>query len=165
MNASAKDAIKTQTVALDSLSNSKSYKTLIVFAFCQILHWFATVTTVPLNLRISNVEFSRGKIYLALYDRAEGFLQPGKARALYVWPVSATGTFGNVAGDLPPGTYAVSCFHDLNNNGKLDTNLFGVPTEPYGFSNNARPKFRAPTWSEAQFTFNGQAVSIRLERW
>ena len=39
--------------------------------------------------------------------------------------------------ELPPGTYAIGIFHDVNLNNKMDNNLFGVPKEQYGFSNNA----------------------------
>ena len=63
------------------------------------------------------------------------------------------------------GYYAISCFQDLNNNGILDKNLLGIPTEPYAFSQNARPKFRAPSWEEAQFYYNGQSIQLKLESW
>ena len=43
--------------------------------------------------------------------------------------------------DLPSGEYAVRLFHDQNNNEKLDTNLIGIPTEGYGFSNDAHGMF------------------------
>jgi uncharacterized protein (DUF2141 family) len=39
---------------------------------------------------------------------------------------------------IPPGTYALAVIHDENSNGKLDTDLLGIPTEGYGFSNDAR---------------------------
>jgi uncharacterized protein (DUF2141 family) len=48
----------------------------------------------------------------------------------------------------------------------LDTNLFGVPQEPYGFSNNVRPKFRAPNFEEAKIQVKEQKyISIKLESW
>ncbi|MDR2086592.1 MAG: DUF2141 domain-containing protein, partial [Dysgonamonadaceae bacterium] len=45
------------------------------------------------------------------------------------------------------GDYAVSIFHDENDNYKLDTGMFGIPVEKTGFSNNAKgvmgpPKFK-----------------------
>ncbi|KAK0348276.1 hypothetical protein LTR94_037884, partial [Friedmanniomyces endolithicus] len=39
---------------------------------------------------------------------------------------------------LPDGDYAVRAFHDVNGDGRMNTNPFGMPTEPYAFSNNAR---------------------------
>jgi len=62
--------------------------------------------------------------------------------------------------ELPHGKYAVSVFQDLNNNGKLDTNFLGIPTEPYGYSQNPRPRFRAATFEEAAFEYSGKATKI-----
>lgn len=66
--------------------------------------------------------------------------------------------------DLPPGRYAVAVYADNNRNGRLDQNFLGVPTEIYGFSNNARGKFGPPDFSAAAFEVGGSAViqSIRL---
>lgn len=62
--------------------------------------------------------------------------------------------------DLPHGKYAISVFQDLNENGKLDTNFLGIPTEPYGYSQNPRPRFRAATFEEAAFEYSGKATKI-----
>jgi uncharacterized protein (DUF2141 family) len=35
--------------------------------------------------------------------------------------------------DIKPGKYAIAVIHDENCNGKLDTNMFGIPKEGYGF--------------------------------
>ena len=47
------------------------------------------------------------------------------------------GTQTVVFTELKPGAYAVITFHDENDNGKLDENASGLPTEGYGFSNDA----------------------------
>lgn len=51
--------------------------------------------------------------------------------------------------DLPRGRYGVMAFQDKNGNGRLDTLPIGLPTEPYGFSRNARGVFGPPAWSAA----------------
>jgi uncharacterized protein (DUF2141 family) len=53
--------------------------------------------------------------------------------------------------DLPPGFYAISTFQDKNSNKKLDTNLVGAPKERFGFSNNPRVLFSAPSFYDAEF--------------
>jgi uncharacterized protein (DUF2141 family) len=64
------------------------------------------------------------------------------------------------------GEYSVAVIHDENNNGKLDTNIFGIPTEAYGFSNNIRPKFRAANWDETKFLMNKNVgLNIKLDKW
>jgi uncharacterized protein (DUF2141 family) len=67
---------------------------------------------------------------------------------------------------LAPGRYAAKIFHDVNGNGELDANVFGVPTEPYAFSNNATGTMAPASWSDAAFTVTptGQTVqTITLE--
>jgi len=61
---------------------------------------------------------------------------------------------------IPPGVYALSAFHDKNNNGKLDTNLLSIPTEDYGASNNARGTFGPPSFDDAKFTYRGGTVRL-----
>lgn len=61
------------------------------------------------------------------------------------------------------GTYAVSASQDLNNNSELDNNFLGIPKEPWGTSNNIRPSFRAPTFTEAKFELTGESLRINLE--
>jgi uncharacterized protein (DUF2141 family) len=56
-----------------------------------------------------------------------------------------------VIGGLVPGRYAVSVIHDQNGNGKLDTNLVGLPTEGYGFSRDARGTIGPPGFEAAAF--------------
>jgi uncharacterized protein (DUF2141 family) len=67
-----------------------------------------------------------------------------------------------VIDDLPHGAYAISVYHDENSNGKLDTNVLGVPKERYGFSNNARRIFSAPTFEEARFEFKQAEMTVNI---
>jgi uncharacterized protein (DUF2141 family) len=62
--------------------------------------------------------------------------------------------------DIPYGEYAVKVFHDENDNGNLDTNFLGIPSEDYGFSNNAKGTFGPPSWSAARFSFETKNDSI-----
>jgi uncharacterized protein (DUF2141 family) len=64
---------------------------------------------------------------------------------------------------IPKGTYGVSAFHDENNNGKLDTNFVGMPTEDYCASRGARNTFGPPSFEDAKFKFGGGTK--RLKAW
>jgi uncharacterized protein (DUF2141 family) len=66
--------------------------------------------------------------------------------------------------NLPLGTYAIAIYQDVNGNGKLDTNLFGAPKEPYAFSNNIAPVFKAPSFEKCSFniTQTKQQIAITL---
>ena len=66
--------------------------------------------------------------------------------------------------NLPAGDYAVKSFHDLNGDGEMTTNPFGMPTEPYAFSNNAVGNMGPARWDRAHFRVSGetaQTISIR----
>ena len=62
------------------------------------------------------------------------------------------------------GDYAIAVYHDQNGNGKMDKRMFGIPKEPYGFSNNIKPVMSAPKFSECRFTVgdSGKVISIKL---
>jgi uncharacterized protein (DUF2141 family) len=61
------------------------------------------------------------------------------------------------------GTYAVKVFHDENSNGELDTDILGIPTEKYGFSNHASGWFGPPSWEKSRFVFNKKELTIEIK--
>jgi uncharacterized protein (DUF2141 family) len=134
--------------------------------FLTILLLFYNLTLTPMHIQIKGVAANYGQLRIAVFNRAEGFLDPKKVFYATSVRVDQRGVLHLKLPDFPDGWYAVSCFHDLNNNGILDKNLLGIPTEPYGFSNGARPKFRAPNWEETRVWLNqGDTVELQLEQW
>ena len=63
--------------------------------------------------------------------------------------------------DIPHGKYAISLFHDKNENGECDRNFVGFPTEGYGFSDNFRPRIGPPKFKDTKFTLYGE-MSITI---
>lgn len=61
------------------------------------------------------------------------------------------------------GEYAIKVFHDENKNGELDTDFLGIPTENYGYSNNASSWFGPPSWENAKFLFNKREMTIEIK--
>jgi uncharacterized protein (DUF2141 family) len=68
-----------------------------------------------------------------------------------------SGTASVTFKDVPKGTYAISVYHDENNNGTLDRNGFGMPTEGYGTSNDAKGFMGPPKFEDAKFTISNKA--------
>jgi uncharacterized protein (DUF2141 family) len=64
---------------------------------------------------------------------------------------------------VPAGTYAIGCVHDENNNGKMDTNFMGMPTEGYAASNDARAFAAPPKFSDAKFAYKGGPARFNLK--
>jgi uncharacterized protein (DUF2141 family) len=78
--------------------------------------------------------------------------------------VNASGRVVATFENLPAGDYAVKAFHDVNGDGEMNTNPFGMPVEPYAFSNNAVGNMGPARWSAARFAVSGettQTISIR----
>lgn len=65
---------------------------------------------------------------------------------------------------IPPGRYGIVVIHDENENQRLDRNFFGIPKEGFGFANNPRIIFSAPSWRAASTAVTCPAthVDIRL---
>jgi uncharacterized protein (DUF2141 family) len=66
---------------------------------------------------------------------------------------------------LAPGEWAVAVSQDLNNNDKLDKNFLGIPTEPFAFSNNVKPRLSAPRFEECKFTVTGPGQVVTINGW
>ena len=60
--------------------------------------------------------------------------------------------------EIPIGQYAVSVFHDENDDGKLNTGFLGIPNEPYGFSNNPVIVFGSPNFEDCSFQVDKNKV-------
>jgi uncharacterized protein (DUF2141 family) len=60
-----------------------------------------------------------------------------------------TNTIVQVAFAVSPNRAAVAAYQDINGDGKLNQNRFGVPTEPYGFSGGARRRRGPPSFDDA----------------
>lgn len=106
-----------------------------------------------------------GMVMIALYDSAATFNGSGAGdSAVARTAISASGRVVATFDHLPAGDYAVKAFHDVNGDGQMNTNPFGMPTEPYAFSNNAVGNMGPARWDRAHFAVSGetaQTISIR----
>ena len=127
------------------------------------LHSAPAALADRLTVTVNNIERA-GEIHVAVYDNAEAFeadrgekggAAPGITDGTIemVEPGSATYVY-----ELPPGTYAIGIFHDVNLNNKMDNNFFGIPKEQYGFSNNARAFLGPPAFEAAAFKLKGETT-------
>ncbi|MDG2381338.1 MAG: DUF2141 domain-containing protein [Pirellulaceae bacterium] len=101
--------------------------------------------SVELLIEIAGVQPGKGKIQIAIFDNPHVF--PDQAKALRLAWCAADGETVDVnLSELPPGEYAIAAFQDANNDGVLNRNALGIPTEVYGFSNDARGRFGPPDY-------------------
>ena len=145
---------------------------LKVLTFASTILFSTSIVDFPienstLNLSIQNINKAKGNIMVAIFEGEENFLKDDKAVASKIALVEKIGTLNLTFSNLPAGEYSVAVYHDVNDNKKLDTNLFCVPTEPYGFSNNARSKWGAPKYKVARFQLNQleKNMVIAVKKW
>lgn len=102
-----------------------------------------------LRISVGGVRSADGLLMIAVYDDPARFRQEGAAIATIRLKARA-GEANVTLNGVSPGGYAIAAFHDENANGELDANLLGIPTEGYGFSNDARSSFGPPSFDAAQ---------------
>ena len=135
------------------------------FVFCSpfiLFTSFNETKTGEINIVIPNLNKVKGKIQIGLYNTKENFPKIGKEYKTFSIKVEAA-TFKYTIKNLPLGEYAIALYHDENSDGVCNSNFFGVPTEPYGFSNNIKPFLSAPSFNETKFSLaKDRVLSIKL---
>ena len=135
---------------------------IITFIISSILTTNAQEDTFDLTIEISGMSTDKGKVFIALYNSEKNFLKSSKdtkGTNAVVKNKKATAYFKG----LKKGEYAISLFHDENDNNKMDTKIFGIPKEPYGFSNNAKGFMGPPKFKAAKFTVDSnKTISIKV---
>ena len=119
--------------------------------------------TGNLRLQLQNIQPQKGSIKVAIFNSKETFLDDNAAYLSKSLEVDRKNTVDISFSNLPYGIYTAAIFHDVNNNGDLDKNLLGVPTEPYGFSNNARSKWGPPKYDTAKFQLDQDQLLLQIE--
>ncbi len=126
-----------------------------------------------LRVTIRGIASSSGTLMVALYDSGDHFrtaianagklgLATDRSRLVGISMRAVAGAQSVVFTDLKPGAYAVITFHDKNDNGKLDKNRWGAPTEGYGFSNDAEGFLSAPSFKDAAVTLGSNDANITI---
>lgn len=113
-----------------------------------------------LTIRIEGVEQAAGTFHIAVFE-ADG------------WEENQTVASGRLAAEegaeltltgLVPGAYGIKIFQDVDDNGQLNLGMWGIPSEPYGFSNDAPALGGPPSFRRASFklTEPGTVQTIKL---
>ena len=140
--------------------------------FTLLLITTSYLSAATLNITIENIISNKGNIRFALFNikNADKFpfdktgyqkvtnIRTGKVVSGFSVPAKKGSMLFSIS--LPVGIYAISAIQDKNSNEKLDKNFFGSPTEPYGFSNDARATFSAPDYKDAQFKLTEDGLNM-----
>lgn len=134
---------------------------LIVFS---LIFLSLSSESTSLKIKINGIDNIKGQLMIGVYSDETNFPKHDKATLNKIYKVTSKAPV-IILNDLKIGkSYAVAVYHDENSNKRLDKNLFGLPTEKYGFSNNARGVFGPPYFSDASFKLSKDtALSIDIK--
>ena len=118
---------------------------------------FGSPPTYNLDLNIVGLKQNQGVLNVGIYKTKDNWLNDnpyiGKRVRVQSIPTQS------IQIDVPPGSYSIAIYHDINNNGRLDAGLFGIPTEPTGTSNNERGFMGPPSFEKNNVTVsNGDTL-------
>lgn len=117
------------------------------------------LSTVDLTFSGSNQSL-QGNIIIKLHNSQQGYIEDLPYKTL----MSSSQDMKKAIslGDIPYGKYALIWHHDKNSNNQFDTNILGIPKEPYGFSNNVTSTFGPPEYDEITFIVDAESLSLVL---
>jgi uncharacterized protein (DUF2141 family) len=119
-----------------------------------------TAVAADLTVVVAGLENDEGSVRVGLFHDPNSFPKSfAVGKAIEAKAGSVNVTFDN----LSPGNYAVSAYQDINSNKKLDTNFVGKPTEPNGFSQDARGIFGPPSFADAQIVLADTDQNITIQ--
>ena len=135
----------------------------LFFVFFFVQNGVAQVEqTASLTVEVSNIKETKGTLFIALYNKAAGFLIEGKQflmKTIEVAKIRISHTFQNI----PIGSYAVAVMHDVNDDGKCNRNFLGIPKEGFGFSTNRKPILKEPSFDQVKIEVEEDTtIEIRL---
>jgi len=120
----------------------------------------ASSYAADVTVTIDGIKNNDGKIVAGLFDNPATFPR-GKVVTGQMTP-AIKGAVTVIFKDVAAGRYAISAYHDVNGNGRLDANMMGIPSEPYGFSRDALGQMGPPKFEDAAFTVDKSPVSLTI---
>ena len=113
-----------------------------------------------LTIEITGIEKKQGNVLIAVFNTEDDFLKkPMLKKVAKVEGNTVKVDFEGIAN----GTYAFSLFQDLNENMELDKGTFGIPSEPYAFSNNASGFMGPASFEDSSFKLEGKEVKQTIK--
>jgi len=107
--------------------------------------------TADIKLSITGFKNDSGFVMISLSGNEEAYKNSSGNKFYGIKARIVNGEVEALYKDIPYGRYAIKLFHDENSDGELNRNLLGIPTEDYGFSNNAAASFGQPSFEDASF--------------
>jgi len=141
------------------MKRSKVRILLAAAGILSVAYVWTPAAAADLTIRVENVLQAGGVLRLGLYDAALYPDDNSKPIASADVPAIGGETVITLHG-VAPGVYAIEAFQDVNANNKMDTTWMGLPLEPFGFSQDAKPFLSKPSFDDVKFTLAAGANSL-----
>lgn len=135
----------------------------VISLLLNLFFFFPPSHSNDITIKITGLKEKKGELLMAIYNQAEGYMIPEKAFLTHRTKVNGQKEASIVLKNIKNGRYAFLVFLDENGNEEIDTNMFGIPKEKYGFSGNIEPLFRAPYFEEAAIQIDSSVKVVKIE--
>ena len=116
--------------------------------------------TKKLDIVIKGIEEVQGQVIVLVFNKKEHFPNDQKLAKRFKFPV--IGKEMTVSVNLLVEDCAIFVYHDKDNNEKCNQNKLGMPKEKIAFSNNVKPKLKAPSFESAKVDKDATKISVEL---
>ncbi len=116
--------------------------------------------TYQINVKVNKMVSNKGKVYFALYDSKKSFIERSSVQSKQA--IINNGVAKVIFTNLIPKTYAIVCFHDENDNNKMDFQENGMPLEDYGVSNNVM-NYGPPRFEDSKFELTNKDLTFEIK--
>ncbi len=132
--------------------NRTAVRNVILFIFFLLIlePLSAQKNDYTITVTVDGIEKIYGILIVTVYDKAKFFPKDTGEYLTKTVPVDSKTV--TCIFKVPEGTYAIALYHDENDNNRCDRNFLGIPREGFGFSNNIKPSFSAPSFQKCKFS-------------
>ncbi len=142
------------------MTNFKSIIAAIALNIPAITAVYAADAPAKLEVAFTGIEVQKGAVMFGVYDSEDAYNKGTSINGARV--VADKADIATIIGGIPAGRYAIKAFHDIDGDGKMSSNPFGMPTEPFAFSNNAKGAMGPAKWSDAAFDVTSGTTKISI---
>ena len=145
------------------MKRSNLQRLFIAISIAYSLDSAAGENSLTLTVLVDGAKANTGEAIASLFSSAENYLKEPIFEK--IMPINNKGGVRFEFNNLKAGTYSVSIVYDENGDGKLNTGLFGIPSELVGFSNNEKGIFAPPSFNKTSFALSeSETISIILNQ-
>lgn len=142
------------------MTNLKTIIAAIALNIPAVTAVYAAEAAAKLEVAFTGIETQKGAVMFGIYDSEDAYNKGVSMNGARVVVDKADIT--TVIEGLPAGRYAIKAFHDIDGDGKMSSNPFGMPTEPFAFSNDAKGSMGPAKWSDAAFDVKSGMTKVSI---